>query len=63
MVQAVADLGLALPLVIPPQSPAVLVKAQIDAMGEYPVPLLLSTMAYAGDQYPPPTTYTTSIIG
>jgi hypothetical protein len=25
MVQAVADLGLALPLVIPPQSPAVLV--------------------------------------
>jgi hypothetical protein len=40
------------------QSPAVLVNAQIDAMGEYPVPLLLSTMAYAGDQYPPPTTYT-----
>jgi hypothetical protein len=27
MVQAVADLGLALPLVIPPQSPVVLVRS------------------------------------
>jgi hypothetical protein len=33
MVQAVADLGLALPLVIPPQSPAVLVNAQTDVQG------------------------------
>jgi hypothetical protein len=32
MVQAVADLGLALPLVIPPQSPAVLVNAQTDVL-------------------------------
>jgi hypothetical protein len=31
MVQAVADLGLALPLVIPPQSPVVLVIPQTDA--------------------------------
>ena len=30
MVQAVADLGLALPLVIPPQSPAVLVERKVN---------------------------------